>query len=443
MSSTVDAPPAHAITDFTTRLHGALDRLTDAPAWSLAPGEQQTVLVDLARARSRMDEVWLRVLAAGDRADLAADTAASSTGAWLAHATRVPAGQAQAEVQLAAALDGTLGETRAALAAGALNTDQARVIATAVQALPNAATAADPTLVGRAEKHLLGLCAEHDARTLKRLARHVLHVLDPDAADTALGRRLEAEERAAAAATSLAIRDNGDGSHTGRFTIGDLHAAMLAKALEGFTNPTHSLTGQPSDTGSSDTGSSGTGSSGTGSTTKRRPRPELFGQAFGELLERLDPSRLPTASGMNATVVVMVDLDTLLTGLGTTQLDTGQRISASLARRLACEAGVIPAVVRRLVDGRSVVLDMGRKRRLHTEAQRLALTIEQQGCTAEGCTRPSAWCQAHHDIAWDDGGVTSVANGRLLCPFHHSKAHSPHYGITHRPGGRIAFHTRT
>jgi hypothetical protein len=429
MTSTVDASPTHPIVDFTARVNDVLEGLTEAPAWSLTTQEQRNVVVGLTRALSRIDEMRLRVLAAGDRADLGAETAASSTTAWLAHATRVPAGQAHADVRLATALDTDLVDTRAALAAGTVNTDQARVITTAVAALPETATTADPTLAGRAEKHLLDLAAVHDARVLRRLARHVLHVLDPDAADQALGRRLEAEERAAAAATSLVLHDNGDGSHSGRFTISDLHAAMLTTSLEAFTNPTCTL------------GEGATAES--DAATQRRPRPELLGQAFGELLERLDATRLPTAGGVNATVVVMVGLDTLLTGLGTAQLDTGQRISASLARRLACEAGVIPAVVRRLVDGASVVLDMGRRRRLHTEAQRIALTIEQQGCTAEGCTRPSAWCQAHHDTAWATGGSTSVANGRLLCPFHHLKAHSPHYGTTHLPGGRVAFYRRT
>ena len=123
-------------------------------------------------------------------------------------------------------------------------------------------------------------------------------------------------------------------------------------------------------------------------------------------------------------MVVLLDYDTLLSGLGTARLDTGERISAGLARRLACQAGVIPAVVRRLVDGRSVVLDLGRKRRLHTEHMRIALAVEQGGCTAEHCDRPAGWCHAHHDVPWSAGGPTSVTNGRLLCSFHHHKAHS-------------------
>ena len=91
----------------------------------------------------------------------------------------------------------------------------------------------------------------------------------------------------------------------------------------------------------------------------------------------------------------------------------------------------------------SVVLDLGRRTRLHTEPQRTALTIRDRGCTTQGCDRPAAWCHAHHDTPWAQGGPTSVANGRLLCPFHHRKAHSPGYDTTHLPTGQIQFHRRT
>ncbi|HEX5561334.1 MAG TPA: HNH endonuclease signature motif containing protein, partial [Nocardioidaceae bacterium] len=121
----------------------------------------------------------------------------------------------------------------------------------------------------------------------------------------------------------------------------------------------------------------------------------------------------------------------------------GERISAGAARRLACEAGVIPAVYRRLVDGRSVVLDMGRKRRYYTEIQRIALDIEQGGCTTEGCDRPAASCDAHHDLQWSHGGPTDLPNGRLLCPFHHHKAHTTGYRMEHLPNGKVRFHHRT
>jgi hypothetical protein len=90
-----------------------------------------------------------------------------------------------------------------------------------------------------------------------------------------------------------------------------------------------------------------------------------------------------------------------------------------------------------------VVLDLGRRSRLHTEAQRLALSIRDGGCTADGCDRPPAWCHAHHDIAWSDGGPTDLENGRLLCPYHHRKAHSPAYRMVRLPNGKVAFIRRT
>jgi hypothetical protein len=169
-----------------------------------------------------------------------------------------------------------------------------------------------------------------------------------------------------------------------------------------------------------------------------------MGQAFCDLLERMAAHRLPRAGGVSATVVVLLDYDQLLSGLGTARLDTGEPLSAAQARRLACEAGIIPAVYRRVLGGRSVVLDLGRRRRFHTEHQRIALGIEQGGCTAEGCDRPPGWCHAHHDaVSWADGGHTSLVNGRLLCGHHHRAAHDPTYQTHRLPTGSITFHRRT
>jgi len=170
-----------------------------------------------------------------------------------------------------------------------------------------------------------------------------------------------------------------------------------------------------------------------------RSGPERMGRAFCEYVERYPSGRLPAAGGVNASVVVTLDLSTLLGGLRAASLDTGERISAGLARRLACEAGLIPAVL----GGRSQVLDLGRRQRFHTESQRIALGLEQGGCTATGCDWPPGRCHAHHDIAWSKGGPTSVADGRLLCPRHHARAHDPTYTVTQVPGGKIAFTRRT
>jgi len=124
-------------------------------------------------------------------------------------------------------------------------------------------------------------------------------------------------------------------------------------------------------------------------------------------------------------------------GLKAAQLDTGQPISPALARRLACQTGIIPAVL----GSKSQVLDLGRKTRFHTEPQRIALMLEQGGCTAEDCDWPPGMCHAHHDQHFSNGGATSVKNGRLFCPRH--QVHDPTYTMSRLPEGKVRFHRRT
>ena len=76
-----------------------------------------------------------------------------------------------------------------------------------------------------------------------------------------------------------------------------------------------------------------------------RPSAHRLGEAFAEYIETYPTDRLPKTGGVSATVVVTMTVDTLMGGLKAAELDTGQRISPGLARRLACRAGIIPAVL--------------------------------------------------------------------------------------------------
>lgn len=158
-----------------------------------------------------------------------------------------------------------------------------------------------------------------------------------------------------------------------------------------------------------------------------------------EYVETRPADSLPDSGGVPATVVVTMTLETLMGGLKAASLDTGGRISAGEARRLACRAGIIPAVL----GGASVVLDLGRKRRLHTEPQRIALALRDGGCTAHGCDKPPGLCHAHHDQPWSTGGATNVATGRLLCPRHHRIIHDPSFQHALDKHGKVRFTRRT
>ena len=134
-----------------------------------------------------------------------------------------------------------------------------------------------------------------------------------------------------------------------------------------------------------------------------------------------------------------------LLGAGTVPSDAhadpcaGESITASQARRLACNARIIPAVL----GGASEVLDLGRAQRLFTAAQRRALLIRDRTCRADGCDIPGTWSEAHHWVAWQAGGDTDLDNGVLLCSHHHHRAHDPHYAAERMGNGDVRFNRRT
>jgi hypothetical protein len=101
-------------------------------------------------------------------------------------------------------------------------------------------------------------------------------------------------------------------------------------------------------------------------------------------------------------------------------LDTGIALTPAELRLLACDAGIIPAVL----GSPSQVLDLGRATRNFTLAQRRALAIRDRGCIAPGCDYPPATCHGHHAVlTWAEGGPTDLDNGALLCTFHHHQVH--------------------
>ncbi len=137
--------------------------------------------------------------------------------------------------------------------------------------------------------------------------------------------------------------------------------------------------------------------------------------------------------------MVTIDHTTLQGALKAAHLDTGATITAGEARRLACSAGLIPAVL----NGRSVALDLGRENRLFSEAQRLAAGLRHDTCTAHGCTRPYAWCELHHHRPWARGGKTDLADAVPLCHYHHQRIHDTAYDHRYLPDGTIRFSRRT
>jgi predicted restriction endonuclease len=96
-----------------------------------------------------------------------------------------------------------------------------------------------------------------------------------------------------------------------------------------------------------------------------------------------------------------------------------------------------------VLGGESQPLDVGRERRLHTKAQRIALSHLHHTCAVHGCDRPFAWCEIHHRDPWSKGGPTNLNNALPLCGHHHRRAHDHTYDLRHHPDGSVRFHRRT
>ena len=134
---------------------------------------------------------------------------------------------------------------------------------------------------------------------------------------------------------------------------------------------------------------------------------------------------LPDIGGERPHVTVTLAIRTLVAGVGAATLDDGRRIFPEAARRIACDARLIPAVL----GGPGEVLDIGRSRRLFTGPLRRALVLRDRGCAFPGCDRPPAWRGAHHIRSWADGGGTALGNGVQLCGHHHTVIHRHHWRI--------------
>ena len=96
-----------------------------------------------------------------------------------------------------------------------------------------------------------------------------------------------------------------------------------------------------------------------------------------------------------------------------------------------------------MLGGKSEGLDLGRAQRLYTAAQRRAMLLRDKTCRAEGCDIPGTWCEAHHWLAWSEGGKTDLDDGVLLCNLHHHRVHDPTWTAERLPNGDVRFTRRT
>jgi hypothetical protein len=153
---------------------------------------------------------------------------------------------------------------------------------------------------------------------------------------------------------------------------------------------------------------------------------ERQGDALVDLLDLASRSEhLPRDAGERPHLFLTMSWEALQSGLGKATLGDGTPYGIPGARRLACIAGIIPAIL----DTDGAILELGRMTRKISPELRRVLRQRDGGCAFPGCHRPPTWCDAHHVVEWQDGGHTSLDNLVLLCGHHHRIIHHTEWEI--------------
>lgn len=319
-------------------------------------------------------------------------TAADAVLDQTRHSVRTSAAEASAALRLSQELGDRFALIAAALNDGTISLPQADAIVAGLRKLPARLSKTD---LIRCQESILAHTDTLGPSELRVLAARLWEVIDPDTAEAEQAQRLAAEERAAHRNRYLRLAPDHHGSMrlTGLLPVAD--GALLAAQLEALMPPRSSY-------------------------PEESPAPEMRrADALMHLAAiAAGTGQLPAHGGDRPHVHVTVDYETLVTGLGRSEILGGnglESISAAQARRLACDAGIIPITL----GGASQPLDVGRAHRLFTPAIRDALTQRDKGCVFPGCTTGPAACHGHHITPWWNQGESSLSNAVLVCAYHH------------------------
>jgi Domain of unknown function (DUF222)/HNH endonuclease len=382
--------------DLLDRLRADLTELATVDPATLS----EPALLDTLRALHpqicQAQAVQTRLIAAAHRRGAAAGDGAASTQAWLR--CRLRLGDAGTQIRVATALD-RLPHVHQAYQRGDLSYAHAAAITdTARDIHPD-------VLAASADKLLAEQASTLTPAATRRAAVRVRDHFDPDAAARRTARlyadRWLTVDRTIHGAVSIQGVLDPDGGH------------LLLTTLAAFTP-----SAAPED-------------------------PRSPGARRADALVqmcRAAGTAAPQQGGEKPHLVVTLDWPTLRDELSHTlhtasgrwagaTLTTGTPIHPTTARRLACDATLIPAILGTAGEP----LDIGRATRVVPSGMRRALTLRDGGCRFPTCDRPSTWCDAHHLQPWAHGGPTRLSNMVLLCRHHHVAVHEGGWTITLDP----------
>lgn len=376
-------------------------------------------LIDLnqlaTQIRTKADALALRALAAAESCNAAREVGEPSLTAVVARQSGVSRRDAAQQVKLATQLEDAPA-TRAALGQPGMSSQKAHLITDALRQLPADLTAAQRDHI---EAELVGAAPDMSVEQFRIKARRALETIDTDRANQIENARLDREEANQAKLVEfwMSRPDESTGMVSFGGKVDPLTADILRSAIEARTSPRSRKDSSRQDSA---------------------PRPDprhVAGQAFADLISHLPVGHLGNHGGVAATLMVTISEDSLRGRTDEAGItEHGTRISAGHLRRLACNAGILPAVL----GGDSLPLDLGREKRDFSPAQRRALAHRDRGCAHPDCDRPPGWTEAHHIDWWErDDGPSDLINGVLLCSHHHRLVHQADIAIRLAPDDGI------
>ena len=185
---------------------------------------------------------------------------------------------------------------------------------------------------------------------------------------------------------------------------------------------------QSAGTSTSTSTSTGTGTGAGTSTSTSTPTNDTGAVPTPD--HNLPTTQAPLPPPPNHTqLLVIANLDLLSQQLGAGTLEDGTPLPTDTIARLACDAEIIPAIF----GAKGQPLWLGRRTRLATSAQRLAVTARDLGCIV--CHASPEFCQVHHITWWSAGGGTDLDNLCIVCSRHHTMIHEQGLTIAKTPDG--------
>lgn len=439
-------------------MHAALDALTDDRLRLPSDTDRLALAHEAVRLTSRVT-AWQTGLVAGVEHDQVAVRAhGTSATTWLADVAQLSRAEAATLVRNGQQWR-RFPQVGDAVAAGRMLPVQAQAISSVLERLPAELPVEQHT---EAEALMVGFAATHNSIELRRLARHLLEVVAPQVAEASEADRLERELRDAQRARFLSFSSDHAGSMLLRGSLPHAEAETVRQVVEAFADVIRR-------------GAEALDPASDPLTPGMRRADGLH--AMAEALQRGEAT--PTHGGDRPRAVFHLDWDSLrdaaqaingvkgvhvraaeaattrdgqaarpgaatqnttatahnagaATGMpgdaaieagvrvrggcpAATLQSSGERVAASQVRQWLCDCDVLPMVF----NGTSIVLDVGRTRRLVPPDLRAVLEARDQGCIFAGCPAPPAMCHAHHIIPWWAGGPTRLDNLVLVCPHHH------------------------